>query len=417
MPKDNKFYDLLGVTRDVAEPELKKQYRKLAMQYHPDKNPGNPAAAEKFKEISHAYEILSDPQKREIYNQYGEEGLNDNGGGFHSAEDIFSQFFGGGFFGGGGGGGPRRGGRPQQRRGEDLQHPLKVTLEDLYRGKTTKLSLQKSVLCADCSGKGSKNPQAVKRCDGCKGQGIKVTLRQIAPGMVQQMQQTCPDCRGAGEVIREKDRCTRCVGQKTYQEKKVLDVYIDKGMRHGQRVVFSGEGDQTPDVIPGDIIVVLQQKEHTSFKRDGDDLYMEQELTLYEALCGYELRITHLDGRVLRVASASGQVVTPGDIKCVIGEGMPIHKRPYEKGRLIIRFTVQFPKVLTSESVKMLEKALPKPKAKAPVTEEEVEDVVLSDYVVNNERPPRGHPRGGEAYEEDDEEGHGHPPGVSCAQQ
>jgi len=291
-----------------------------------------------------------------------------------------------------------------------------VTLEDLYKGKTTKLSLQKNVLCADCNGKGSKNPQAVTKCGGCKGQGIKITLRQIAPGMVQQMQQTCPECRGAGEVIREKDRCTRCTGSKTYSEKKVLDVYIDKGMRHGQRVVFAGEGDQSPDIIPGDIIVVLQQKEHQTFKRDGDDLYMEQELTLHEALCGYELRINHLDGRILRVIGTPGQVVTPGDTKCIIGEGMPIHKRPYEKGRLIIRFTVQFPKQLKEDAVKLLEKALPRPKAKPPVKDEEVEDATLSEFVVND-RPRHARGGGGEAYEEDDEEGQGHPPGVSCAQQ
>jgi len=411
MPKDNKLYDTLGVTRDANESDIRKQYRKLAMQYHPDKNPNNPAAAEKFQEISHAYEVLSDNEKREVYNQYGEEGLKEGGGGF-SAEDIFSQFFGGGFF-GGGGGGPRRGGRPQQRRGEDLQHPLKVTLEDLYKGKTTKLSLQKSVLCADCGGKGSKNPNAVKRCDGCRGQGIKVTLRQIAPGMVQQMQQTCPECRGTGEVIKDKDRCTKCSGTKTYSEKKVLDVYIDKGMRHGQRVVFAGEGDQAPDIVPGDIIVVLQQKEHPLFKRDGDDLYMEQELTLHEALCGYELRITHLDGRILRVKSTPGVVVTPGDIKCINNEGMPIHKRPYEKGRLIIKFNVVFPKTLTPEAIKLIDKSLPKPKAKPAVNEEEVEDVTLSEFV-QSER--HGH-HGREAYEEDDEEGHGHPQGVSCAQQ
>jgi len=413
MPKDNKLYDTLGVTRDANETDIRKNYRKLAMQYHPDKNPNNPAAAEKFQEISHAYEVLSDPEKREVYNQYGEEGLKEGGGGF-SAEDIFSQFFGGGFF---GGGGPRRGGRPQQRRGEDLQHPLKVTLEDLYKGKTTKLSLQKSVLCGDCGGKGSKNPTAVKRCDGCRGQGIKVTLRQIAPGMVQQMQQTCPECRGTGEVIRDKDRCPKCVGAKTLSEKKVLDVYIDKGMRHGQRVVFAGEGDQAPDIIPGDIIVVLQQKEHAMFKRDGDDLYMEQELTLHEALCGYELRIAHLDGRVLRVRGTPGQVVTPGDIKCVDGEGMPIHKRPYEKGRLIIKFNVQFPKTVTVDALKLLDKALPRPKAKPAVTEEEVEDVQLTDYVQPEHRGHNHTHRSGEAYEEDDEEGHGHPQGVSCAQQ
>jgi len=197
----------------------------------------------------------------------------------------------------------------------------------------------------------------------------------------------------------------------------VLDVYIDKGMRHGQRVVFAGEGDQAPDIIPGDIIVVLQQKEHAMFKRDGDDLYMEQELTLHEALCGYELRIAHLDGRVLRVRGTPGQVVTPGDIKCVDGEGMPIHKRPYEKGRLIIKFNVQFPKTVTVDALKLLDKALPRPKAKPAVTEEEVEDVQLTDYVQPEHRGHNHTHRSGEAYEEDDEDGHGHPQGVSCAQQ
>jgi len=414
MPKDNKLYDLLGVGRDANESDIRKSYRKLAMQYHPDKNPNNPAAVEKFKEISHAYEVLSDPEKREIYNQYGEEGLKDNGGGGFSAEDIFSQFFGGGFF---GGGGSRRGGGgpPRQRRGEDLQHPFKVTLEDLYKGKSAKLSLQKTILCPECAGKGSKNPGAVKRCDGCKGQGIRVTLRPIAPGMVQQLQQTCPDCRGAGEVIREKDRCTRCAGTKTSSEKKVLEVFVDKGMRHGQKIVFAGEGDQAPDIVPGDIIVVLQQKEHNVFRRDGDDLHMEQELTLQEALCGYELHITHLDGRVLRVRGAPGEVVTPGDIKCIQNEGMPIHKRPYEKGRLIIKFNVQFPKVLSADVIRQIEKALPRPKAKPALKDDEVEDVVLTDFV-QTER--HNHTYRGEAYEGDyEEEQSGHPQGVSCAQQ
>lgn len=218
-------------------------------------------------------------------------------------------------------------------------------------------------------------------------------------------------------MIREKDKCTKCLGAKTYSDKKVLDVYIDKGMRHGQRVVFAGEGDQAPDVVPGDIIVVLQQKEHAVFKREGDDLFMEHQLTLHEALCGYELRITHLDGRTLRVRSTPGQVVTPGDIKCIAGEGMPVHKRPYEKGRLIIKFSVQFPKTLKEDAVKFIDKALPKPKAKPVLNEEEVEDVTLIDFV-HTERQSHAH-RSGEAYEEEDgEEGHGgHPQGVSCAQQ
>eukprot|EP01111_Echinosteliopsis_oligospora_P012607 TRINITY_DN433_c0_g1_i1.p1 TRINITY_DN433_c0_g1~~TRINITY_DN433_c0_g1_i1.p1 ORF type:complete len:441 (+),score=126.89 TRINITY_DN433_c0_g1_i1:96-1325(+) len=409
MPKDNKFYDLLGVSRDANDNEIKKQYRKLAMQYHPDKNPGNPEAAEKFKDISRAYEVLSDEEKREVYNQYGEEGLNGSGGGGFSSEDIFSQFFGGGFFGGSRGGGR---GRPQQRRGEDIAHPLKVTLEELYKGKTTKLALQKNVVCVDCGGKGAKNPTSVKKCEGCRGQGIKVTLRQIAPGMVQQLQQTCPDCRGEGEIINAKDKCKKCEGHKTTQEKKVLEVYIDKGMKHGQKIVFAGEGDQAPDIIPGDIIVVLQQKEHAVFKRDGDDLLMEHTLTLQEALCGYEIYVNHLDDRVLRVRSQPGEVITPGEVKCITGEGMPGYKRPYEKGRLIIRFNVLFPKTLTPDAVKLLEKALPKPTLQRPpkAKEEDIEDVTLSEYTTHERTGGRQHR---EAYDEDD----GQPQGAPCAQQ
>lgn len=409
MPKDNALYDTLGVSRDATESDIRKQYRKLAMQYHPDKNPNNPAAAEKFKEISHAYEVLSDQEKRNIYNQYGEEGLKENGGaeGF-SAEDIFAQFFGGSFF-----GGPRRG-PPRQRKGEDIQHPLKVTLEDLYKGKTTKLSHQKTVICADCNGKGSKNPNAVRKCDACMGHGIKVTLRQIAPGMVQQIQQQCMDCRGTGEVIRDKDRCPRCGGAKVYTEKRVLEVYVDKGMVHGQRIVFPGEGDQSPDMIPGDIIVVLQQKDHPIFKREGADLFMEQELTLHEALCGYELRITHLDDRIIRVKGTIGVVVTPGEVKCIIGEGMPIHKRPYEKGQLIIKFNVTFPQSMSLESIKFIDKALGKPKPKPAINEDMVEDASLSDYVHTDRH---NHTRRGEAYDMDEDEGRGQPQGVTCAQQ
>jgi len=297
---------------------------------------------------------------------------------------------------------------------------LKVSLEDLYKGKTTKLSLQKHVLCSDCGGKGSKNPNNVKKCDTCRGQGIKVTLRQIAPGMVQQLQQTCPDCRGEGQVIRDKDRCTKCHGSKICQEKKVLDVHIDKGMKAGQKIVFAGEGDQLPDIIPGDIIVTLQQKEHPVFRRDNSDLLMEHTLSLTEALCGFSFYITHLDGRVLHVSNAAGEVIVPNDVKCIDGEGMPTYKRPFEKGRLIIKFNVQFPKTITPDAAKLLEKALPRPSPqKAPRAgkdgAEEVEDVTLTAFVAN-EGPGHAHRHRGEAYDED-EEGDHHQQGVSCSQQ
>jgi len=217
MGKD--FYAILGVSKDADEAKIKTAYKKLALKHHPDRNQGNEeAASAQFKEVSRAFEVLGDPQTRARYDQFGEEGLEGGGGtggmGGMDPQDLFSQLFGGGgggFFGGGGG---RRG--PQgPRKGKDLVHRIKVSLEDLYKGKTTKLALQKHVLCGKCNGKGGKEG-AVKSCNGCNGQGIKIVLRQMGP-MVQQLQQTCPDCNGEGEIINAKDRCKGCHGKKSQQ--------------------------------------------------------------------------------------------------------------------------------------------------------------------------------------------------------
>ncbi|KAM9992860.1 hypothetical protein ACTFIY_010305 [Dictyostelium cf. discoideum] len=410
---DSKFYDILGVARDASETDIKKAYRKLAIKYHPDKNP-DPAAVDKFKELTVAYEVLSDSEKRDIYDKYGEEGLKEGGPGF-SPDDIFSQFFGGG---GGFGGFGGRGGRRGPRKGEPLQHNLKVTLEDLYKGKVQKLALQKSSKCPDCAGKGSTSKDGVKKCDDCHGQGFKVIHRQIGPGMVQKLQSQCPSCKGEGNVIREKDRCPKCKGNKTIQEKKTLEVNIDKGMKHGQKIVFPEEGDyESPDIVPGDVIVVLVQKEHPVFQRDGDDLVMEHELTLLEALTGFTFYITHLDGRVITVKNPPTQIIKQGDIKCIYNEGMPGYKRPFEKGRLFIKFNVVFPTSgqITPENAKLLEKILPKPKpVQKPVSHDGIdEEAVLHDF----DSKQHSHSRSS-AYDDDDEDQHGgHPQGVSCAQQ
>uniref|UniRef100_A0A3Q4IDP8 DnaJ heat shock protein family (Hsp40) member A2b n=1 Tax=Neolamprologus brichardi TaxID=32507 RepID=A0A3Q4IDP8_NEOBR len=191
---DTKLYDILGVSPSASENELKKAYRKLAKEYHPDKNP---EAGDKFKEISFAYEVLTNPEKKELYDRYGEQGLREGGGGGPGMEDIFSHIFGGGLFGFmGGQGRGRNGGR---RRGDDMVHPLKVSLEDLYNGKTTKLQLSKNVLCSACNGQGGK-AGAVQKCVACRGRGMRIMIRQLAPGMVQQMQSVCTDCNGEGNV-------------------------------------------------------------------------------------------------------------------------------------------------------------------------------------------------------------------------
>jgi len=414
--KETGYYDLLGVEVDSSADDIKKNYRKLAMKFHPDKNPNNPEAAEKFKEISEAYEVLSDQNKRELYNKYGKEGLKE--GGFHagSAADIFEKFFGGGMFGMFGGGGGGRGGPVQ---GEDIMHQIAVSLEDLYKGKTSKLAVTRNIICSQCSGSGATKQGAAQKCSTCDGRGIRIMVKQLGPGMIQQMQAVCQDCGGKGETIKEEDRCDACKGKKVVKDKKILEVHIDKGMREGQKITFTGESDQAPGVEPGDIIFVLKQKEHPHFKRQGADLFVEHKITLIEALGGTTFTINHLDDRILLVKTDEGDVIKPGDLRVIPKEGMPIHKRPYEKGNLYIKFDVEFPEPgsFSKAQLKTLESVLPprNPAPKVKKNAENVEEVVLQN--VTEEHQSHGHGGHGEAYEEDGEEGHQRGEGVQCRQQ
>lgn len=401
--KDTKLYDVLGVPPTASPADLTRAYKQKARQYHPDRNQNSPDAEEKFKEVTAAYEVLSDAEKRQLYDRYGEEGLKEGGGRGGGGFDLFSELFG---MGGRGHGG--------KRRGEDLVHRLPVTLEELYNGKETKLAMRKNVLCPECDGKGSSKPNAVVNCADCRGQGVKVTLRQVAPGMVQQLQMECSKCQGRGEIIRDKDRCKKCGGDKVVQEKKILDVYVEKGMSHKQKLTFSGEGDQEPNVIPGDVIVLLVQEPHPVFTRDGGDLIMEKEITLYEALCGFSFTITHLDGRILLVKSKPGEIIKPGDIKEIPNEGMPTHRQPFDKGVLVIKFNIKFPTSIPAQHASTLANILPQPTPLGALKMEDVEEVSLQEYGTARASNTRSHRRA-EAYEEDDDGGH--QPGIGCAQQ
>lgn len=405
----------MGVSKNASAEEIKKAYRKMAVKHHPDKG----GDEHTFKEISAAYEVLSDGDKRAMYDQYGEDALKDGGmgGGGGSPFDIFEAMFGGNPFGGAGGG--RGGGRSRVRKGEDVVHALNVGLEDLYNGVTKKLSLSKNIICPKCDGKGSKSG-ASGTCNGCRGQGVKVVVRQIAPGMVQQMQTVCNDCKGTGQTISEKDKCEQCRAAKVVQEKKVLEVHIEKGMRHNQKVVFQGEADEAPDTVPGDIVFVVQQKDHAVFTRKGDDLFMEKEITLVEALCGMKMSITHLDGRQLIVSTHDGEVIKPGQFKAVYDEGMPKHGSPFQKGRLFIHFTVKFPTPgdLSDDDLKALEKLLPpRPELSIDMESESVEEVTMHEVDMDQEKRRReAEHRNSRQYDDSDDEGAGQP-GVQCAQQ
>ncbi|KAF2155910.1 hypothetical protein K461DRAFT_274967 [Myriangium duriaei CBS 260.36] len=422
MVKDTALYDVLGVTPDASESQLKSAYRKGALKHHPDKNAHNPEAAEKFKELSEAYEILSDSQKRGIYDKYGKEGLEQGGmgGGGMAAEDLFSQFFGGGggfggMFGGMGGGMREQG--PKKAR--TIHHVHKVSLEDIYRGKVSKLALQKSVICTSCKGKGGKEG-AVKQCTGCGGAGMKTMMRQMGP-MIQRFQTVCPDCQGEGEMIKDKDRCKQCHGKKTVVERKVLHVHVDKGVKSGTKLNFAGEGDQMPGVEPGDVQFEIEEKPHNRFQRKGDDLFYRAEIDLLTALAGGAIYIEHLDDRWLTVDIPPGDVIAPGEIKVIRGQGMPSY-RHHDHGNLYVQFDVKFPdhlggtegEPMTEQQIAALESVLPPrmPQHTPP------ENAMTEDYSldkVDTEREAARATQGG--MDDEDDEMHGGGGNVQCQSQ
>jgi len=414
MPKETRFYDTLGVTPDADDNSLRKAYKKKAMQYHPDKNPGNVEAQEKFKDISKAYETLSDKEKREIYDEGGEQALKEGGGGRGGGNpfDIFNMFFGGG----GHGASSRRG----PKKGKDVIHQLAVSLENLYNGCTKKLALQKRICCKMCKGAGTdpdhKDKEVILKCENCRGTGMYLTTRKLGPGMIQQIQQVCPKCSGQGDRINPRYTCPECKGTKTHKERKILEINVNKGMSEGQKIMFRGEGDQEPNVEPGDVIIVLIEKKHEVFERKEADLWMTMEIDLVDALCGMKRSVTTLDNRELIVTALAGEVIKYGDVKMVRNEGMPIKGNQYERGNLVIQFKIEFPdqqwahKMSKNEWFQTLENLLPDRSIRQPKVTDDTEEVHIEDY---EESASHKH----SAYDEDDDMPGGHGQSVQCNQQ
>lgn len=401
-PVDNTgYYKTLGVDKDASASQIKKAYRKMAMTHHPDKG----GDEEKFKEITTAFEVLSDEEKRPLYDEYGEEGLREGaGGGGGNPHDIFDAMFGGG---GGGmfGGGPRG-----QRKGDDVVHSLNVTLVDLYKGKMSKLAIIRNRVCVTCKGSGASQPDAVRTCSTCDGNGVRIMLNQIGPGMVQQVQARCPSCQGAGETIAERYKCGVCKGNKVSKERKVLEVYVDRGMQNGQKIVFAGEANENPGLVAGDVIVVLKQAPHKVFTRRGENLFVEREITLTDALCGFQFAIEQLDGRQLVVTSKPGSVIKPGELKTIPNEGMPMWKRSDDRGYMFVKFTIAFPPFIGPSEAAELEKVLgPKTPLNMDISHEDVEEVRLLDFDQEQTRSRESQ------HDEDDEDEGGRR--VQCANQ
>jgi len=347
MALETELYDVLGVSSTATGDEIKKAYRKKARNLHPDKNPNDPDSIRNFQELGAAYEILNEPNTREIYDTYGMQGLAGPGGPQDGSDmgDIFAQFFGGApggsfSFDFGGPGKPFR----KRSKGEDSVIPYEVSLEDLYNGKTVKVNMEKEVECGVCKGSGAKGSAKAKKCVTCDGKGWKHVYSQVSTVRIATTRGSCNDCHGTGEILREKDRCKKCKGEKVVQEKTRQEVHIERGMADGQRIVLAGAGDQEPGLPPGDVIFVLKTQRHESFERSGSDLLATVSITLSEALLGFDrIMINHLDGRGVRVASPDGKVITSGTTIILRNEGMPTYKNPDARGNLYIVLEVEMP--------------------------------------------------------------------------
>ncbi|XP_076030559.1 dnaJ homolog subfamily A member 1-like [Oratosquilla oratoria] len=407
---DTKYYDRLGVQPDCTQSDLKKAYRTLALKHHPDKNP---AGAEEFKKISQAYEVLSDDKKRKLYDEGGEEALQ-SGPGFSNPRDIFNAFFshldaeddsdddlsgiGGGFS--GFFGGSRRKTRPT------TEHKLVVTLEQLFNGCRKKLKVDRQRKCTACDGRGGRKGSEIDKCSVCKGKGIKIIHQAMGPGIVE-MHANCDRCDGLGSIIPVSDRCSICEGKRTAKQSKILQVLIPRGMSNGQKILLEGEGDQMPDQEPGDISIILIEKPHDIFKRKGLHLYIDVEITLVEALCGFKKAIQTLDSRTLSVGIEAGTILQPEDKKMVEGEGFSLYGNPYIRGDLHVTFKVVFPTSLAPEAAAKIEELLPKRSSEYTMTGEE-EEVNMFEFEEKLKSNRNGHRH--EVYEEemDDDDG---PPG------
>lgn len=358
MASKRDYYEILGVSRDVSADDLKKAYRKLAVQFHPDKNPGDKSAEEKFKEIGEAYEALSDPDKRAAYDRYGHAAFQGGGGGggaggfpggFHDAADIFNQVFGSAFgfediF---GGGGRRQRRDPSGRsRGSDLRYDLEITLEEAARGAEKEIEIEKLGPCQTCSGTGSRSNAGVKTCTTCGGSGHVISSRGFF-----QIQQTCPSCQGTGQTL--SDPCPACGGEGRTRQTSRVRIRIPVGVDSGTRLRTSGNGDAGARGGPaGDLYVVIHVKAHELFERDGDDLHCIVPVPFPRAALGGEVKVPTLDGSTTIKLPAGTQSGTQFRVR---GKGMPVLGGGQRHGDLYVHVEVEVPTKLNARQRELLE--------------------------------------------------------------
>jgi len=350
------YYEILGVAKNAGEADLKKAYRQMALKYHPDKNPGDKAAEEKFKEAAEAYEVLTNPDKRRRYDQFGHQGVGGAaGGGFGGGmnmEDIFSNFgdvFGGhnpfeSFFGGGGGG------RRNVNRGTNLRIKVKLSLEEIAHGVEKKIKVNKSVPCGTCNGTGAQNASSFHTCTTCKGSG---QIRRVTNTILGQMQttSTCPTCNGEGQIIASK--CKTCHGQGITHGEEVISIQIPAGVGEGMQLSVSGKGNAAPrGGIAGDLIVMIEEMEDEKLKRDGNNLLFDLYISIADAALGTTVEIPTIEGKAKIKIDPGTQ---GGKVLRLKGKGLP-EVNSYHKGDLLVNINVWTPQHLSAEERKMMEK-------------------------------------------------------------
>ncbi|WPH00502.1 DnaJ protein-like protein [Acrodontium crateriforme] len=344
------YYKILGLDKGADDRQLKKAYRTLSKKYHPDKNPDDETASQKFVEIAEAYDTLTDAETRKIYDQYGHEGVKQHkqGGGRPGGGDpfdLFSRFFGGGgHFGHG------------QRRGPDMEVRIHVPLRNFYTGADHDFKIEKQVICEKCEGSGSEDGHR-DTCHKCNGQGMIIQKHQLMPGIFQQMQMQCDVCGGKGSTIKHK--CKTCGGARVVRSEEQFDLAIEKGMPKGARLTYENEGDESPDWVAGDLVVHLHERDPelgaddsertdgTFFRRKGLHLFWREVISLREAWMGdWTRNLTHLDGHIVQLSRKAGEVVQPGHVEIIEGEGMPIWRHEGNgpsHGSLHVEYVVVLP--------------------------------------------------------------------------
>ena len=365
------YYNVLGVSKDSSEKDIKKAYRKLSLKWHPDKNNNSDESKAKFQEIGEAYGVLGDPEKKQIYDKYGKQGLENaqNGGPGINPNDIFAQFFGGGSpFGGGpfggmpfGGGNPFGHPRQQQHRdiGNDKKVEIGISIPEMMNGCIKKLNLTRKVFCKKCDGRGVKKGARDSTCRKCHGSGVCSVIRQMGPMQMQQ-QFTCDVCNGTGQTIRPQDKCPYCNGRKIVSESEIIKVTIEKGSKEGEYVQLVEKADVQENCSKaGDLFLIFKERPHHSMTRQNDDLIVKQPILLSEALSGLSLVFNHPSNE--KIVVEYNDIIRQNSRFKIDGKGF-FNRTRHRYGDLIFLFEIVFPTNLDNQRKELLKKILPKRK-------------------------------------------------------